>query len=190
MVYLKALVILFVSIISNVAIAQIDIIDKLKQGGYTIFIRHSITPGTDPHKYNPPGENMFVCSTQRQLNDQGREQAKHIGIKFTENNIPIGNVYASVFCRCDDTAKLAFGRSIPVTWMTVSYTMKSMPELRKHILTIPEAGKNNVYVGHAHTVSDQLLGKEFSKVYLREGEGLVFDPATVTIVGKITPANW
>lgn len=190
MVYLKSVIAVVLTMFATLTFAQADVIEKLRQGGYTIFFRHSVTPGQDPNKFNPPGENMFVCSTQRQLNDEGRIQAKHIGDKFKEFNIPVDKVYASVFCRCDDTAKLAFGKSTPVTWMVVSYTMTSMPELRRHLLTQTALGTNNVYVGHAHSLSDQLIGKDFPKVYLKEGEAVVFDPKTATIVGKINPANW
>jgi len=190
MVYLKLVLALFITFSCSLSFANTELIEKLRQGGYTIFFRHSITPGTDPNKFNPPGENMFVCSTQRQLNEEGKAQAKLIGVKFKEHSIPFDKVYASIFCRCDDTAKLAFEKSVPVTWMTVSYSMKSMPELRKHILSIPNTGTNNIYVGHALTVSDQLLGKEFPKVYLKEGEAVVFDPKNGAIVGKINPASW
>lgn len=190
MVYLKVFVTVALTLFSTLSFAQVDVIEKLKQGGYNIFFRHSITPGQDPNKFNPPGENMFVCSTQRQLNDEGRAQSKKIGEKFREHNIPIDQVYSSVFCRCDETAKLAFGKSKPVTWMIVSYTMTSMPELRKHILAQPATGTNNVYVGHAHTLTDQLIGKEFPKIYLKEGEAVVFDPKTASVVGKINPTNW
>jgi phosphohistidine phosphatase SixA len=51
------------------------------------------------------------CSSgSRQLNDEGRAQSRLIGQTIKEFNIPIGEVYSSSFCRCEETAKLAFDR--------------------------------------------------------------------------------
>ena len=121
---------------------QEDVINKLKQGGYTIFFRHSITPGKDPHKVNPPGENIYNCSTQRPLTDEGREQAKLIGAKFKEHGIPVGEVYASIICRCEETAKLAFGKATAVTWMITGPRTSSLPELKKELLRKPAPNRD------------------------------------------------
>jgi hypothetical protein len=187
---LKTLLGVALILVSGIAVAQENVINKLKQGGHTIFFRHGITPGKDPHKINPPGESMFVCSTQRPLTDEGREQAKLIGVKFKEHNIPVGEVYASIICRSEETARLAFGKSIPVTWLVTAPTTRYMPELKKELLKAPAKGVNNIYVGHAHTLSDQMLGSEYPKIFLQEGEAVIFDPETKAIVGRIHPSKW
>jgi len=48
------------------------------------------------------------CSSQRPLNESGREQARLIGEKFREFRIPVGEVYASVVCRCEETVAIGF----------------------------------------------------------------------------------
>ena len=77
---------------------------SLKEGGKIIFIRHALAPGNgDPENFN-----IYDCSTQRNLDQKGIQQAKKIGNFFKSNNISIENVYSSEWCRCKDTAKYAF----------------------------------------------------------------------------------
>ena len=108
-----------------------EFIELLQKGGHTIFFRHSITDGADPHKVNPPNENLRDCTTQRPLNELGREQAKLIGEKFREHQIPVGDVYASVVCRCEETARLAFGTVIVVDWMVLRPGSDRLSELER-----------------------------------------------------------
>ena len=81
-----------------------NLIKELKQGGKLIFIRHAYAPGNgDPQNFN-----LYDCSTQRNLSENGREQSKKIGNLFFKNNIDIKNVYSSEWCRCKETASIAF----------------------------------------------------------------------------------
>ena len=81
-----------------------NLIKELKQGGKLIFIRHAYAPGNgDPQNFN-----LYDCSTQRNLSENGREQSKKIGNLFLKNKIDIKNVYSSEWCRCKETASIAF----------------------------------------------------------------------------------
>lgn len=84
--------------------------NKLAQGGQVVLIRHSPTV---PGSYDPPGFTIEDCSSQRLLSDAGREHAKRLGAAFRERNIPVERVLSSRFCRCIDTAALAFGTVEP-----------------------------------------------------------------------------
>ncbi len=77
----------------------------LREGGTVVLLRHAQAPGTG----DPPGFRLGDCSTQRNLSSEGREQARQIGARFTANQIPIERVLSSEWCRCLDTARLAFG---------------------------------------------------------------------------------
>ncbi len=101
----KLLIILsiFTLILTNVKSDEI-VIEQLKKGGNIVFIRHAIAPGGgDPENFR-----LDDCSTQRNLDSQGIEQSRKIGIFFNKNQIPIDNVLSSQWCRCKDTAKYAF----------------------------------------------------------------------------------
>ena len=105
MKFLKIILILFISLTSSVkADSKKNIIENLKAGGNLIFIRHAYAPGGgDPENFN-----IYDCSTQRNLSESGRIQSKKIGNFFKENKIKIKNVYSSEWCRCKETASLAF----------------------------------------------------------------------------------
>lgn len=79
----------------------------LRRGGYVILMRHAATvPGTG----DPPGFKLAVCATQRNLSQAGRDDAARIGAGFRKHAVPLGPVLSSRWCRCLDTARLAFGR--------------------------------------------------------------------------------
>ncbi len=105
MKFLKIILILSISLTLSVkADSKKNIIENLKAGGNLIFIRHAYAPGGgDPENFN-----IYDCSTQRNLSESGRIQSKKIGNFFKENKIKIKNVYSSEWCRCKETASLAF----------------------------------------------------------------------------------
>jgi phosphohistidine phosphatase SixA len=81
-----------------------NIISELKKGGKIIFIRHAYAPGGgDPNNFD-----INDCATQRNLNNDGRHQSKKIGDFFKKNEISIEKVYSSEWCRCKETASIAF----------------------------------------------------------------------------------
>jgi len=102
--YKKLLIILFILTFFTNVNSDENIIKNLKKGGNIVFIRHAIAPGGgDPEDFK-----LNDCSTQRNLDSQGIEQSKKIGLFFANNNIPIDQVLSSEWCRCKDTAKYAF----------------------------------------------------------------------------------
>lgn len=89
--------------------AHEDVAALLRQGGVVIAFRHALAPGT----FDPPGFQPGVCSTQRNLNDEGRAQARRIGEWFRAAGLQPARVRSSPWCRCLDTATLAFGQVEP-----------------------------------------------------------------------------
>ena len=78
---------------------------RLKEGGYALLMRHA---QTDPGTGDPAGFRLDDCKTQRNLSDAGREQAVRTGAAFRAAGLVFGKVLASQWCRCLDTAQLAF----------------------------------------------------------------------------------
>jgi broad specificity phosphatase PhoE len=76
-------------------------------GGCAILLRHArTTPGIG----DPPDFRLDDCSTQRNLSDAGRAQARRFGLEFELRGIRVDEVHSSRWCRCLDTARLAFPR--------------------------------------------------------------------------------
>ena len=83
---------------------------QLRRGGNVILMRHAATvPGIG----DPDGFVLHQCGTQRNLSDAGRKDAVRIGAAFVRLGIPVADVFSSRWCRCLDTAQLAFGRVTP-----------------------------------------------------------------------------
>ena len=101
---MKKIIILLLFLLLNEAYASENLISALQDGKKIVFIRHALAPG------NGDPENFILgdCSTQRNLNDRGREQSRNIGNFFRNKNISIDKVLSSEWCRCEETARLAF----------------------------------------------------------------------------------
>ena len=70
--------------------------------GTVALLRHALAPGTG----DPADFAIGDCTTQRNLNDVGREQARRIGEAVRARGIEIDRVLTSQWCRCRDTADL------------------------------------------------------------------------------------
>jgi broad specificity phosphatase PhoE len=76
------------------------------EGNNLIFVRHTrTTPGIG----DPEGYRLDDCSTQRQLSDLGRREARQMGEHFQRSGIQLDRILSSAWCRCTETANLAFG---------------------------------------------------------------------------------
>ena len=80
---------------------------QLRQGGNVLLMRHA---QTESGIGDPPNFRIGDCSTQRNLNDVGREQSRRVAAAFQREKIVLDEVRSSAWCRCVDTAELAFGR--------------------------------------------------------------------------------
>jgi phosphohistidine phosphatase SixA len=159
--------------------AQAEWVGALRQGGHVIVFRHGATHNdqadTDPlHPEN--------VDKQRQLNDQGRAQAKAIGEAMRKLKIPVGAVHTSVFNRAVETGKLlGFGEVKPSLDFAEGGLVVSPNEnarraaaLKKIAATLPPAGTNVIVVTHKPNILDA-FGKDWFEV--KEGEASIFKPA-------------
>ncbi|KPP98045.1 MAG: histidine phosphatase family protein [Marinobacter sp. HL-58] len=91
-------------IVSSAGSAQADeseAWDALREGRAVLMLRHALAPGTgDPDKFK-----VDDCSTQRNLNDTGREQARAWKPFLAEHGIDEARVFSSQWCRCLETAR-------------------------------------------------------------------------------------
>ena len=159
MKYIYIFLIFFVSLInSNQVNADDNLILSLKEGGKIIFIRHALAPGNgDPENFN-----IYDCSTQRNLDQKGIQQAKKIGNFFKSNNISIENVYSSEWCRCKDTANYAFGNFQTFDALNSFYDerfanneTKQIKDLKQYVKNW-DSDKNLIFVTHYVVISSIL----------------------------------
>lgn len=137
---------------SSAALADEALWSLLKQGGQVVLMRHAVaTRGTG----DPPGFRLDDCSTQRNLTDEGRRDARSVGEEFRKRGIGVEDVLSSPWCRCIETAKLAFGKAEASTALSNLFTHpqnrdRQVRDMRA-LISAPRTG-NRVLVSHGATV--------------------------------------
>ena len=159
MKFLKFIIIVFISLTTSIkADLNKNLIDQLEEGGKLIFIRHAYAPGSgDPSNFN-----LNDCSSQRNLSEDGRKQAQYIGKFFIENKIKIHKVLSSEWCRCKETAEIAFKDFSTKSFLNSFYSLeyaknkdKQIKELKNYIKDFRNK-KNLILVTHYVLISEVL----------------------------------
>ena len=155
--------------VMNAHADQGDLVKLLKSGGHILMIRHAYAPGSG----DPACFKIGDCATQRNLNDQGRIQARAIGEWLRSKEIKEAKVYSSQWCRCQETATLlGFG---PVTELPALNSVYARPQdrepnikaLKSFIATLPADGELVIFVTHFENILE-ITGEGVSP-----GEGVV-----------------
>ena len=95
----------YIFLLSSLLITQqaiASLANDLQDGQHVLLMRHADAPGFG----DPAGYVIGQCSTQRNLGDYGKRQAKAIGAWLTNQGIQKAEVFSSPWCRCLDTANL------------------------------------------------------------------------------------
>jgi hypothetical protein len=162
---------------------------QLREGGYVLYMRHA---STDFSRNDERMKDFSDCAHQRNLTDKGRDEARQVASQLKRLSIPIGDVLASPYCRTMETARLAFGKAMPMQEVRGGPVRSDDPKrfdgLRK-LLSDPVAkGTNRVISSH---------GNPFHAVagppYLAEGEIAVIRPegdGRFTIIERIRLEDW
>ncbi len=151
------------------------LIERMQDGGLVIYWRHA---RTDHSQRDSDLSAMDHCETQRNLDAEGRQQARNVGDGFVRLGIPAGAVLTSDFCRNRETAELAFGRYQRVQDL---FNLPAEPDpnrrewlvnsLRDRLGTSPaDPARNTVIVGH------NLNLRAAANVFLDEGDLALFQP--------------
>ena len=156
---LRFFLIIFISLTSPVkADLNKKLINQLEEGGKLIFIRHAYAPGSgDPDNFN-----LNDCSTQRNLSKEGQRQAEYIGEFFRNNKVKIDKVLSSEWCRCKETAKIAFKNFYTNSFLNSFYSSKFAKNKDKQVKALKEyikkfkSDKNLVLVTHYVLISEIL----------------------------------
>jgi broad specificity phosphatase PhoE len=158
----------------------------LHGGGQVVLMRHAVTT---PGAGDPPGFRLDDCGTQRNLTDAGRADARRVGAAFRARGVPVGQVLSSPWCRCVETARLAFGDAEPWDALANLYGNRGRePEqvaaMRERVGARPAAG-NLVLVSHGstiHALTGQYLAPAELLVVTPEGDG------RFRVAGRLGPA--
>ena len=163
---------------------QAEMIERMKAGGHILMIRHALAPGTG----DPANFRIGDCSTQRNLDDRGREQAGAIGKFLRSKGITSARVYSSQWCRCLETAELIdMGSVAELPALNSFYELTrdrepNLKALRKFIAEQPFDGVLVILVTHLVTIS------AIANEGVSSGEGVLLKlsrDAPYKIVGRL-----
>jgi len=132
------------------AAAQESVWHRLAGGGHVLLLRHAATvPGVG----DPPDFQLGACATQRNLSADGKADARRLGAALRREGVPVAEVLSSRWCRCLDTARLAFGSVKPAPMMDSMFQedetvrQRKLAEVRRYLAAFKAPG-NLVLVTH------------------------------------------
>ena len=156
----------------------------LKGGGQIVMFRHATAPGV----FDPPGIRLDDCATQRNLDEHGREESRRIGAAFRARGIPVDRVLSSRWCRCMDTARLAFERAEhwePIDGARPSSDLEARRTAQvRAFVSQPFTGGNVVLVTHNFNI------RALTGLSTISGEMVVLTPtgSDFKIAGRLAPS--
>lgn len=174
------------------ALAGGALLAALQRGGQVIYFRHADTGPA----YIEQDIDLTRCETQRNLNDDGRADSRNIGEQFLRLRIPLGQVLSSEFCRCRETAELAFGRHVVEPRLTgvsrsadaAGRRKAATAALKQMLATSPAAGVNTVLVSHGFNLWDaegfHLGTQGEAAIYRPDGAG------GYVLLARLRPDDW
>ena len=162
---------------------KLKAIKAMQKGDTIIFLRHSKAPKLDGNR--DINVNFDDCSTQRNLNKEGKLQSLRIGNFFKTYKISFHKVLSSPFCRCIETAKLA---NLNYEVNNLASNLKSK-DVNKRINEIKKYIKNEAKGGNIIFVTHFNVGNPITKRKLLSGEMIVMSQA-LKFIGSIFIPYW
>src|SRR5262249_31293132 len=129
------------------------------------------------------------CPTQRNLTDAGRDDARRIGAAFRSRAIPLGRVLSSPWCRCLETARLAFGRA--VAWRALDNLFGDRTRDAEQMQAPREIAAQRPEDGTLVPVTDGSVVLPWPGIQRARGELVVLAPGgdrRFRVVGRLAPA--
>ena len=171
---------LFGNISSADTISWSEILDQPKFN--VIFLRHALAPG-----YGDPSEfDISDCKTQRNLNEEGRNQARSIGLELKMKGVFFNEIYSSEWCRCLETAILMDLGEITVfsglnSFFQDHYDRKET--LHKLMKKLEDLNKKNRIL----MVTHQVVISSVTGINVGSGEAVAYSTADGSAIKILTP---
>ena len=148
------------------------------------MIRHALAPGGG----DPANFRIGDCSTQRNLDERGRDQARRIGRWLRAQGVDSARVFSSQWCRCRETAELLdLGEVAELPALNSFFERPqdrapNLAALRSFLSNQPADGELIILVTHYVTIA-AMTGETVAS-----GEGVILQlshDGTVEVVGRL-----
>lgn len=167
------------------AVTKAQLWKLLRDGEAFAMMRHALAPGTgDPGRFR-----IGDCSTQRNLNDEGRKQSRTIGAAFKKNGITSAEILTSQWCRCRQTAEL-LGLGTPRDLPAINSFFEAMERRDAQTSQLKTWLKSNPQAGPRILVSHYVNVAALTGAYTTSGEIVVAtmaDDGNVKVHGTLKP---
>lgn len=171
-----------------------DLIEKLRDGGYNLYIRHAATDWSQNDRIDEAGD-WTSCDPGevRQLSGEGRRDARALGAALRALEVRLGRVFASPYCRTMETARLISGKDVTASEDLMNLRSAAyvggreavVARARARLSQAPADGVNDLFSAHgnlARAAIDRSPGEGEILVLAPRGDG-GFD-----VVGALTPS--
>ena len=177
--------VLAVCISAPPATASQGVWEDLREGrGMVILYRHALAPGGgDPSDFD-----VDDCSTQRNLSDAGRRQARDMGDALRRNKVKVRRVFSSPWCRSRDTAELLeLGPVRTMMRFGSTFTAPSAVTQRRESLAMRTIARQSDRSGVVIVSSHQANIVDLTGIAPTSGEGIVvrFEAGKLTVIGRV-----
>ena len=152
------------------SVSRAQLLAAWRQGGGALLIRHAVT---EAGLGDPAGFTLGQCQTQRNLSEAGRQASQALGAWLQVQNFKPDAVLSSQWCRCQDTARLAFGQFEDWPALNSTFAGQGDPAAQQKALLarlrgLPK-GRTEVWVTH------QVIMTGLTGAYPSMGEGFWVD---------------
>ena len=167
------------------AVADEALWELLRGGDQVVLMRHTVTtPGVG----DPVGFRLDDCVTQRNLTDAGRADARRVGAAFRQRSIPVGRVLSSPWCRCLETARLAFGGA--EVWAPLSNLFDNRAREPEQMRALREIAARRPTGGNLLLVTHGSVVQPLTGIQPAPGELVVVTPdggGRFRVAGRLAP---
>jgi len=176
---------------ADATLAGKSLLQEVAKGGYVIFMRHT---STNNDQKDTDTTDLSNCATQRNLSDEGRQEAKMIADGLKAHGVAIATVLSSPYCRAMESATIMFGNATKadelrfLTRLGPDEATAATDWLKKQLATAPASGSNVLLMSHTANL------KEAAGIWPKNsGDFVVFKAngdGSFTHVGTIGPDEW
>lgn len=155
---------------------SITLAEAVRTKGTVILIRHALAPGFG----DPANFSLTQCATQRNLSNEGRRQARAIGLALKQAGLEPSPVWSSPWCRCLDTAsEMNIGPIVPFEGLSSFFEghasrTETLARLQEKMDQLDPSAPPVIMVTHQVVIS-ALTGQG-----TRSGGAVLYDPRSKT----------
>jgi phosphohistidine phosphatase SixA len=156
---------------------------RARDPGIVTLLRHARAPGTG----DPAGFTLGDCSTQRNLSERGRSEARRLGDVLRMVGVKDADVHSSQWCRCLETARLLdVGPVIEDPWLNSFFAGRGDEDaatqaLRLAVLSKIDSRRPTFFVTHQVNITalTGIVPAEGEAVFVRATAA-----GTIEVVGR------